>query len=65
MNYPFKTSPQKKQGTFMKNSGILIPLFKKIDKILFGIEEINEIDKQPESIESDNDEEFDVQRSIN
>ncbi|BCA96970.1 hypothetical protein TUM19329_33310 [Legionella antarctica] len=49
----------------MKNSGILIPLFKKIDKILFGIEEINEIDKQPESIESDNDEEFDVQRSIN
>jgi hypothetical protein len=49
----------------MKNSSLLIPLFKKIDKILFGIEEINEIEKQPEVIESDNDEEFDVQRSIN
>ncbi len=49
----------------MKNPGILIPLFKKIDKVLFGIEEINEIENQPEFIESDNEEEFDVQRSIN
>lgn len=49
----------------MKNSSILIPLFKKIDKVIFGIEEISEIEKQPDFIESDNEEEFDVQRSIN
>jgi hypothetical protein len=49
----------------MKNSSILVPLFKQIDKIFFGIEEINEIEKQPEFIECDNEEEFDVQRSIN
>ncbi|MCL9683770.1 hypothetical protein [Legionella maioricensis] len=49
----------------MKNSGILIPLFKKIDKVLFGIEDIQEIEKEPDFIECDNEEEFDVQRSIN
>ncbi|WP_162833789.1 hypothetical protein [Legionella norrlandica] len=49
----------------MKNDGLLDPLFKKIDKLLFGIEEINEIKKEPEFIELDNEEEFDVQRSIN
>ena len=49
----------------MKNSSILIPLFKKIDKIIFGIDEVNEIEKQPEFIECDNEEEFDVERSIN
>lgn len=49
----------------MKNSNILSPLFKTIDKMLFGIEEINEIEKQPDFIECDNEEEYDVQRSIN
>lgn len=49
----------------MKNSSILIPLFKKIDKIIFGIDEVKEIEKQPEFIECDNEEEFDVERSIN
>ncbi|WP_199744138.1 hypothetical protein [Legionella sp. km772] len=49
----------------MKKHDILEPLFKKIDKVFFGFEEINEIEKKPEFIESDNDEEFDVQRSTN
>lgn len=49
----------------MKNSNILSPLFNAIDKVLFGIEEESEIEQQPKFIESDNDEEFDVQRSIN
>lgn len=49
----------------MSNSNILIPLFKKLDKILFGIEEINEIEKHPDSIDSENEDEFVAQRSIN
>lgn len=42
-----------------------MPLFRTIDKVLFGIVEINEIDKTPESVDSDNEEEFDVERSSN
>lgn len=49
----------------MKNSSLLMPLFKKIDKVLFGIDEINEIENQPVMQESDNEEEFDVVRSSN
>ncbi len=49
----------------MKKHNILAPLFKKIDKVFFGFEEINEIEKQPDFIESENDEEFDVERSSN
>lgn len=49
----------------MKNNSILQPLFKKIDKLLFGIDEINEIEKQPESLQSENEEEYDVERSSN
>ncbi|KTD76316.1 hypothetical protein [Legionella waltersii] len=50
----------------MNNKSLLSPLFKKIDKLLFGIEEINEIEKDPsEFIDCDNEEEFDVQRSVN
>lgn len=49
----------------MKKNDLLEPLFRKIDKVVFGFEEINEIEKQPEYMECDNDEEFDVQRSIN
>lgn len=29
----------------MKNNSLLLPLFKTIDKLLFGIEEIKEIEK--------------------
>lgn len=49
----------------MKKNTILMPLFRTIDKLLFGIEEINEIDKQADLIDSDNEEEFDVERSSN
>ena len=49
----------------MKKHSLLAPLFKKIDKVFFGFEEINEIEKQPDYIDSDNDEEFDVERSSN
>lgn len=30
----------------MKNNSLLFPLFKTIDKLLFGIEEIKEIEKE-------------------
>ena len=49
----------------MNKNSLLTPLFKKIDKVFFGFEELTEIEKQPESRESDNDEEFDVERSNN
>lgn len=49
----------------MKNSSLLQPLFKKIDKVFFGIEDLNEIEKNPEFLESDNEEEFDAERSTN
>lgn len=49
----------------MKEHNILTPLFKKIDKVVFGFEELNEIEKQSDFIYSDNDEEFDVERSSN
>lgn len=49
----------------MKSNSILVPLFRTIDKVLFGIEELNEIEKEPEFIQSENEEEFDVERSSN
>ncbi|CAM2752257.1 hypothetical protein [Legionella worsleiensis] len=49
----------------MNTNSILMPLYRTLDKILFGISEINEIEKKDEFIESDNDEEFDVVRSMN
>lgn len=50
----------------MKNNSLLMPLFRKIDKLLFGIDEAYEIEKAPvEFVDSENEEEFDVQRSIN
>ena len=49
----------------MKINSLLEPLIKKIDKVFFGFEDLNEIDSKPEYIESDNDEEYDVERSIN
>lgn len=49
----------------MKTHNLLEPLFRTIDKVFFGFEEINEIEKQPDYLESENDEEFDVERSTN
>ena len=48
-----------------KNPDIISPLFKDIDKIIFGIEEFKESATPSEFIECDTEEEFDVQRSIN
>lgn len=49
----------------MKERSIFEPLLKKIDRVFFGFEELDEIEKQPELIDCDNDEEFDVERSSN
>jgi hypothetical protein len=49
----------------MKPTSILMPLFNTIDKILFGIDDFNEIEKEQEIIPSENEEEFDVERSNN
>jgi hypothetical protein len=49
----------------MRKHSILAPLFKKIDKVFFGFEELNEIENKQEAKECDNDEEFDVERSSN
>lgn len=49
----------------MRENSILKPLFKTLDKVLFGIEEIKEIEKKSDYIQCDNEEEFDVERSIN
>lgn len=49
----------------MSSSSILTPLFKKIDKFFFGIEEINEIEKTEEVLLSRNDDEFEVHESAN
>lgn len=49
----------------MNKHSILVPLFKKIDQVFFGFEDLNEIEDQREGIESNNEEEFDVERSNN
>ncbi|STX33667.1 hypothetical protein [Legionella cincinnatiensis] len=49
----------------MIDKNILAPLFKTIDKVVFGIEDTPEPETKPDFIEIDNEEEFDVERSIN
>ncbi|MCW8397237.1 hypothetical protein OQJ26_00315 [Legionella sp. PATHC038] len=49
----------------MIDKNILAPLFKTIDKVVFGIEESKEPETKPEFIEIDSEEEFDVERSMN
>ena len=49
----------------MTDKNILAPLFKTIDKVVFGIEESKEPESTPDFIEIDTEEEFDVTRSIN
>jgi hypothetical protein len=49
----------------VEKHSILAPLFKKIDKVFFGFEELNEMDNKQEAIDTDNDEEFVVERSSN
>lgn len=49
----------------MSDKNILAPLFKTIDKVVFGIEETDEPETNLDFIEIDTEEEFDVERSIN
>lgn len=55
----------------MKNSNILSPLFKTIDKVILGIDDTDEIEIKTEHsdyyhyVEYQDEEEFDVERSIN
>lgn len=49
----------------MLDKDILAPLFRTIDKVLFGIDESNETKANTDFIEIDTEEEFDVERSIN
>ena len=49
----------------MIDKNILAPLFKTIDKVVFGIQEQKEPETKPEFIEIDSEEEFDVERSMN
>jgi hypothetical protein len=44
---------------------IIKPLLRKIDKVFFGFEDIEEIEKEPAIVECDNDEEYDAVRSSN
>jgi hypothetical protein len=49
----------------MIDKNILAPLFRTIDKVVFGIKEDNEPESKSDFIEIDTEEEFDVERSIN
>lgn len=49
----------------MQKESMFEPLFKTIDKVFFGFQEVDEIEKKPDFIQCDNDEEYDVERSMN
>lgn len=49
----------------MIKESLIEPFIKTVDKVIFGFEEINEIEKEPEFIKCDNEDEYDAQRSIN
>jgi hypothetical protein len=53
------------KGSIMEKNDLFTPIFKKIDKVIFGFEEINDVEKQSQFIECDNDDEYDVERSTN
>jgi hypothetical protein len=66
LSYAFKTPSKNFKEEIMIDKNILAPLFRTIDKVVFGIEEPKETEKKkPEFIEIDTEEEFDVERSIN
>ena len=52
-------------SNIMNRPSILMPLFNTIDKILFGIDDFNEIEKVQEIVPSENEDEFDAERSNN
>ena len=60
-----KPPPQFLRMKIMIDKNILAPLFRTIDKVVFGIDESKETESKPDFIEIDTEEEFDVERSIN
>ena len=49
----------------MIDKNLFTPLFKVLDKVILGLDEPHQNHKRNEFIEIDNEEEFDVTRSIN
>lgn len=49
----------------MIDKNMFAPLFKTLDKVILGIEEPQQVDRNLEFIEIDTEEEFDVKRSVN
>lgn len=49
----------------MKDKSNFAPLFKSIDKLFFGIEDLRDDEKIDEFMTRNDEEEFDVKRSIN
>lgn len=49
----------------MRDMNLLDSLFKALDKVVLGIESPGEPENQQDFIELDDEEEFDVKRSIN
>lgn len=65
LNYAFTIPLKNFKDKIMIDKNILAPLFKTIDKVIFGIEDSDEPEKKPDFDEPDTEEEFDVERSIN
>lgn len=49
----------------MKDNALLTPLFKTIDRVLFGINDFSDEEQQSDYLQLDTEEEFDVERSTN
>jgi hypothetical protein len=63
-----KRIPHKKRGLIMIDKNILIPIMKTLDKVILGINDVEEakpVDARKQFIEIDTEEEFDVERSMN
>jgi hypothetical protein len=65
LSYAYRTPFTNFKEKIMIDKDILAPLFRTIDKVVFGIEEPDETEKTSDYIEIDTEEEFDVERSIN
>lgn len=55
---------KKNKGTIMTKNSLLMPLFKKIDKVFFGIEDVYEIEKPVEGITSENEEHYEAEETV-
>lgn len=48
----------------MTKNSLLMPLFKKIDKVFFGIEDVYEIEKPVEGITSENEDHYEAEETV-